>query len=431
MSTEPTLATRRISRRALIGGAAAATGAAAIGAVAGYDLGLLSAAGGHSTPGESPSPGIANDVVAFDGAHQAGIITPAQDRLAFAAFDLTTTSRAELVSLLQTWTAAARAMTLGLPVGSVGGHPEQPPVDTGEALGLGTGRLTITIGFGPRLFNGRFGLAGKRPQALIDLPTFPGDALEPERVGGDLSIQACADDPQLCFHAVRNLARLGRDKAELRWFQLGFGRTSSTSLAQVTPRNLMGFKDGTNNIVAENTSQVTDFVWAAGDSDQAWMNGGSYLVSRRIRMRIESWDRTSLSEQENVIGRHKVSGAPLGEMAEHDTVNLEANGPDGSPTISADAHIRLAAPTTNAGQHILRRGYSFTDGIDPRTGELDAGLFFICYQRDPRTGFMPIQTKLAAQDSLNEYIRHTGSAIFACPPGTSGIADYWGSTLLS
>ena len=64
-------------------------------------------------------------------------------------------------------------------------------------------------------------------------------------------MQACADDPQVAFHAVRNLARIGRGIVVMRWSQLGFGRTSSTSTAQETPRNLMGFKDGTNNITAE------------------------------------------------------------------------------------------------------------------------------------------------------------------------------------
>src|SRR5262249_34674949 len=130
-----------------------------------------------------------------------------------------------------------------------------------------------------------------------------------------------------------------------------------------------------------------------------------------------SWDRTSLDEQERVFGRRKTTGAPFSGQREFDTVDLDAAAADGTPRIPADAHIRLAAPATNADARILRRGYSFTDGIDPLTGELDAGLFFICFQRDPRTGFIPVQRRLSQSDALNEYIRHVGSALFACPAG--------------
>ncbi len=311
-----------LTRRSLLVSTAAAVGASAIGSFAGPLSGLgVIARGAESTPAPDQPTGAP---VPFDGTNQAGIVTPAQDRLAFAAFDLTTTNRDDIAALLQTWTAAARAMTAGLPVGDVGGNGSAPPVDTGEALGLPPARLTVTFGVGPSLFDGRFGLEARRPAALADLPSFPGDLLEPELSDGDLCIQACSDDPQVGFHAVRNLARLGRGAVTVRWFQLGFGRTSSTSSAQVTPRNLMGFKDGTNNIVAEDTDAVNDFVWVDDETDQPWMLGGSYLVTRRIRMRIESWDRAALDEQEAVIGRSKVTGAPIGSSAEHDPVDLAA-----------------------------------------------------------------------------------------------------------
>ena len=270
-----------LSRRRFLTSAAAVTGAAALGGLVGFEAATRSAPS-DATPAGGPA------VVPFDGLHQAGIVTPAQDRLAFAAFDLTTTKRSELEELLRTWTAAARLMTTAAPVGDVAGTPLAPPVDTGEALGLHPARLTITVGFGPGLFDARFGLAGRRPAALADIPAFPGDALEAGRSGGDLAIQACADDPQVAFHAVRNLARLARGVAVIRWFQLGFGRTSSTSSTQTTPRNLMGFKDGTNNLLAEDTANVDAYVWTGADTDQAWMQAGTYLVARRIRMRIES-----------------------------------------------------------------------------------------------------------------------------------------------
>ena len=366
--------------------------------------------------------------MAFYGEHQAGIATPAQDRLAFAAFDVTSDAVDAVRAMLGSWSAAAALMTSGQPVGPVETVPQAPPIDTGEALGLDPAQLTITVGFGPSLFDSRFGLARRRPAALADLPAFAGDALSPDRSGGDVCVQACSNDPQVAFHVIRNFARIARGTAVLRWTQLGFGRTSSTSSAQATPRNLMGFKDGTKNIKAEDAADMARFVWVGEETDQPWMRGGSYLVARRIRMLIESWDADYLADQENVIGRTKVSGAPLSGKAEFDPVDLAAKGEHGL-VIPADAHIRLAAPSVNGNQKILRRGYSYTDGIDPVTGQLDAGLFFIAYQQDPRRQFVPIQKRLAAQDALNEYIKHTGSGLFAVPPGVRAAGDWFGREL--
>jgi len=377
---------------------------------------------------KSPAAASSQSIVGFRGAHQAGIATPAQDRLAFAAFDVTTADRGALIRLLQQWTAAAEKMTRAEPIGAVDGLDQQVPVDTGEATDLAASHLSVTIGFGPSLFDHRFGLAPRKPEALQALPSFRGDVIDDSISHGDICIQACADDPQVAFHAVRNLNRMGFGVVTMRWFQLGFGRTSSTSGAQQTPRNLLGFKDGTRNVVAEDTATMDSHVWVTSQ-EQPWLQGGSYLVSRRIRMTIESWDRDHIGDQENVIGRKKVSGAPLTGVKEHDEPNLSASGADGLPVIPVDAHIRLAAPESNQGRKILRRGYSFTDGVDPRTGQLDAGLFFICFQSDPRTGFIPVQQRLAT-DALNEYIKHTSSGIFACPPGV-GDGQYWGQALFS
>ncbi|MFG1666427.1 iron uptake transporter deferrochelatase/peroxidase subunit [Streptomyces sp. Y7] len=411
--TEPTEGTATPSRRALIGwgGAGLALGAvAAGGAVAmsrtGDDVDPAAAATGAAIP--------------FHGERQAGIATPVQDRLHFAAFDVKTDDRAEFVQMLKDWTAAARRMTAGQAVGegAYGGLAEAPPDDTGEALGLKPSRLTLTIGFGPSLFE-KFDLAGQRPEALAELPHFSGDNLDRNRSGGDLCVQACADDPQVAVHAIRNLARIGFGKVVIKWSQLGFGKTSSTTPEEQTPRNLMGFKDGTRNIAGTETDRLKKFVWVGEKDGPEWMAGGSYLVARRIRMHIETWDRTSLQEQEDIIGRDKGEGAPVGKAKERDKPFLKAMLPD--------AHVRLAHPESNDGATILRRGYSFTDGTDG-LGRLDAGLFFLAYQRDPRTGFIRIQRNLAI-DSLNEYIQHVGSALFAVPPGVRDKDDWWGSTL--
>ncbi|HKS00444.1 MAG TPA: iron uptake transporter deferrochelatase/peroxidase subunit, partial [Arthrobacter sp.] len=344
-----------------------------------------------------------------------------------AAFDLTTEDRAALIQLLKDWTAAADAMTAGRTTGATGavdGPYDAPPEDTGEALDLDSGRLTLTFGFGASLFEkdgkARFGLDGRRPDALIDLPHFPGDALEPNRTGGDIVVQACADDPQVAVHAIRNLARIGFGKARVRWSQLGFGRTSSTSRAQQTPRNLFGFKDGTNNLKAEDAALLDEHVWAGPGSraGEAWMAGGSYLVARRIRMHIEIWDRTSLREQEGLIGRTKGEGAPLSGGKEFTAPDFAIKGNDGEPLIAMDSHVRLAHADQNDGVRMLRRGYNYTDGSDG-LGHLDAGLFFIAFVKDPRTHYVPMQMTMAKEDVLAlEYLKHTGSGLFAVPPGT-------------
>jgi deferrochelatase/peroxidase EfeB len=405
------------TRRRLL--ASAGLGAAGVGLGAGgYLIGQESA--------EANSDG--GGAVPFYGEHQAGIDTPAQDRLHFAAFDLVEENPAALRELMREWTRAAAEMSAGQMVGDHNDELLAPPEDTGETVGLPPSGLTVTFGFGPSLFERpRLGLGPLRPKVLKPIPPLPGDQLDPLESGGDLCIQACSDDPQVAFHAVRNLARIGRGTVVIRWSQLGFGRTATTSRSQDTPRNLMGMKDGTNNVRAEDTGAMRQFVWVS-EEGPGWMIGGSYMVTRRIRMLLEIWDRAPLEDQETTIGRHKYSGAPLGGEKEFDPLDLSAENPDGTPTIPADAHVRLASPSAG-GERILRRGYSFTDGVDESVAELEAGLFFICFQRDPARQFVAIQRRLGATDALNEYIKHVGSAVFAIPSGARE-GSYVGEGLL-
>jgi deferrochelatase/peroxidase EfeB len=379
-------------------------------------------AGALAFGGMAGSAAEAYGRVRFHGSHQAGITTAPQARMLFQAFDATAGSLGELERLLEAWSHAARWMCEGdpLPGPSTAGTA---PADTGEALGLAASRLTITVGFGPSLFDARYGLEGMRPEALVDLPQFPADRLDPTRCGGDLAVQACADDPQVAFHAVRNLARIARDMsaARPRWSQAGFAKTPGSAPAAETGRNLLGFKDGTGNLRGDDAATMDANVWA-GDEGPAWMRGGTYLVVRRVRAHIEKWDSSVLDEQEDVFGRRKLSGAPFGGSAEFDPVN-----PADEPR---NAHIILANPRRAGSEQerILRRGYNYTDGLLP-DGRLDAGLFFAAFQRDPRRQFIPIQRRLAAHDRLNEYIVHTGNGIFAVPPGTQP-GGYVGETLL-
>jgi deferrochelatase/peroxidase EfeB len=399
---------------------------AGIGA-AGIGLG----AGGYLVGQESAeaSEGDGTGSVPFYGEHQAGIDTPAQDRLFFASFDLLTESPGELRELMREWTRAAAEMTAGEMIGDVNDVELAPPDDTGETVGHLPSNLTVSFGFGPGLFEKRgLGLTAKRPPALRPIPALPADELNLGESGGDVCVQACSDDPQVAFHAIRNLARIGRGTVAMRWSQLGFGRTASTTRSQDTPRNLMGFKDGTVNIKAEDTDAMDRFVWVGGEGP-AWMRGGTYMVTRRIRMLLEIWDRSSLGDQEQTIGRAKYSGAPLGGHDEFEPLPLDAKRPSGLPAIPVDAHVRLASAQFNDGERILRRGYSFTDGVDESLGELEAGLFFIAFQRDPEKQFVAIQRRLGSADALNEYIKHVGSAVFAVPPGARK-GGYVGETLL-
>ena len=350
-----------------------------------------------------------------------GIVTPAQNHTYFAAFDLTTDKRDQVVTLLRAWTEAAARMTTGATAAPPVQDPDAPGSDSNEALGLAPSRLTVTFGFGAGLFEkdgqDRYGLASLRPAALVDLPRFNGDQLVPEHTGGDLSVQACADDPQVAFHAVRQLARLAYDLAQIRWTQSGF---QSRPAAGGTPRNLMGFKDGT-----QTPQDIEKVVWVAEDGPE-WMRGGSYVVVRRIRMALEHWDRTNVGFQEQTVGRHKLSGAPLGLKDEFAPLGLDRTDKDENPIIPENAHVRLANVASTDGAEILRRGYSYNDGVNftaerwpPwRQGmEYDAGLFFVGYQRDPRTGFVKIFENMAKFDMLNQFVTHVGGGMFACPGG--------------
>jgi deferrochelatase/peroxidase EfeB len=369
----------------------------------------------------------------FFGQHQAGIATPQQTSSYFAAFDLVAKSVDEVTAMLRLWTEAARRMAAGETARPLGDDLGVEGPDGGSALGLPPSRLTITFGFGPGLFAkdgvDRYGLGDRRPDALVNLPKFNGDQLLPARTGGDLLVQACADDPVVAFHAVRELDRLSYGAAEIRWAQTGF--LARTSLDE-TARNLMGFKDGTVNPPRAGAPASPDFprgfddvVWV-GEEGPDWMRGGSYVVVRRIRISLEHWDRTEVDFQEEVIGRHKYSGAPIGKSREDDPLDLDRVDKDGNPLIADNAHVRLGAASVNDGAQILRRAYSYNDGVSftaerwpPwRQGMLyDAGLMFVAYQRDPRSGFIKIYDNMSKLDALNQFTTHTGGGMFACPGG--------------
>ena len=375
----------------------------------------------------------------FFGKYQTGILSPQPQHTYFIAFDMVSDKRDDLIKLLTAWTNASAQMMSGPEKFDLKSNLNEIPKSSGAAVGLSNSGLTMTFGFGPSLFEkdgvDRFGIAHQRPEALVDLPRFAGDQLNPERTGGDLSIQACAYDPQVVEFAVRKLAKLASGIAAMRWAQTGFSGDFSR---HETPRNQMGFKDGTINVPTKDPQAMKQFVWVGNEGPQ-WLRNGSYMVIRPIRISLDHWDEMKLAFQEETMGRHKASGAPIDKKHEFDPLGLERTDKDGNPVVNENSHAALSAPENNDGAQIFRRAFSYDNGITKiaerwppwrQVVTFDAGLLFQCYQRDPRTGFIRIFTKMAQIDMLNQFTTHVGSGLFACPPGAQP-GEFIGQALFS
>ncbi len=422
---EPEAGTPR--RRSFLRGVLGAGALGAIGASAGVAKGALvtGVAGQAATAGPADPQGRL-PAVPFHGIHQAGILPPPARQMAMLSFDVTAASKGELSELLQTLTQRARFLTAGgvpAPAGVTG-----PPTDSGilGATVVPDG-LTVTVGAGPSLFDERFGLASRKPVHLTAMTPFPNDDLDAAQCGGDLSVQLAAGSTDTILHAMRDVTSHTRGAMQLRWRIDGF---SSPPRPAGTPRNLMGFKDGIANPDTGDPAQLSRLVWARPGSsgEPAWTEGGSYLVVRLIRMFVEFWDRVSITEQENMFGRARDTGAPLDANSEF-AVPDYADDPDGA-VIPLDSHIRLANPRTpqTADNQILRRAYNYDRGIDV-IGDLDMGLIFTCYQQDIRRQFATVQTRLI-DEPLVDYISPFGGGYFFALPGVRDQADYYGRALL-
>ncbi|WP_052424039.1 Dyp-type peroxidase [Nonomuraea candida] len=427
------------SRRSLI---------ASLAVTAGTGAGVALAIGADEAPARTPDP-ARPAVERFHGTHQSGIATPQQHYAYFAAFDLETedAERKRLPTeriatnfrqLMERWSGAAERLMRGQPAGPLPVNRPGAPADTGIADGLPPARLTVTFGLGPELFD-LIGRPEQRPRHLRELPVFATDRLQPAWSGGQLFVQICGDDPQSISHAFRALRGRAPGLARLRWSQQGFlGR-----FGDATPRNLFGHKDGTAN-PRPGTTAFDDAVWAAEPDEPSWFTGGTYLVFRKIRMDLPKWDTSTAQQQDQSIGRRRDNGAPLSGGDEFTPLDLGKKGADGKPLIPADSHVALvrdipmlrrsynydyAFQSTAGAAHDHdhgddhgddQAGHSHDDPLHDHAGSghdtYDTGTLFCAYLRDPGD-FIRAQRKMAASDRLNAFIQHTGSAVFAIPPG--------------
>lgn len=397
---------REVLKMAALAGTGIVVGMSGMASLFAMNNGLR--ANGHDNPDseDSHSEIVNEDEIPFYGVRQAGIVTPQQMYMCFASFDIISDNVEELKHLLKIWTDSSADMSAGRALRETNRQHQLNRAD--EKSTDSSAKLTITFGFGSTLFtkNGidRFGLGSQCPEELKEIPSMPGETINSQISGGDICVQVCTSDPIVAFHVIRNLAASSNEMAVIRWIQTGFIDASDGQ----TPRNLFGFKDGTANIELASEQAKENHVWVDSSKGPAWMINGTYLAARKIRMDMEKWEQTFFRMQEAIFGRSKNGGAPFGKHDEFDAVSMRE--------IPSDSHVWVARST---GTKIWRRSYSYFDGIDPVTGNLNAGLFFISFQQNVRRQLVPMLSLLAKHDALNPFISTISSSVFACPPGPS------------
>lgn len=406
---------RRSFLRGVAGGVA---GAIAAGSVA---PGVVQAATQDDYNMEETREGLR--AVPFYGRNQAGIATAPQTAAGFLAFDVTAANRGEL-------TARAAFLTAG---GTP--PPTSPTAAPSDDRLLGPtvlpDDLTVTVGLGASLFDGHYGLGPSKPAQLETMRAFAHDNLDPTISHGDLLVQLCAGHRDTVGHAMLDILAHTASGMRLRWRIDGF-RFPPRPVG--IPRDWMGFKDGITNPDTTNTTQMNREVWVQpGPPEPAWTVGGTYQVVRIIRMFLDKWNTVPVGEQERILGRRKISGAPLYATSPTASDNLDpiyTNDPDGLLT-PLNCHIRLANPQTPqaaATSAILRRSYQYDRSPDVQ-GNPDMGHVFCCFQQQLAT-YIAMQTRLE-DEMLVPFISPIGGGYFFALPGVSDAQDYYGRALLT
>jgi deferrochelatase/peroxidase EfeB len=419
-----------LDRRQFLGRSAAVLGAGAIG------LGVGAEVASGSTPAptseEAAERVLADELAsrnAFQGYHQHGVLTERQSAAAFVALDAIAPRQNELIEGLKELSYRAEALSQGGAVTET--EIDDPPPDSG-ILGdyNAPDGLTVTIGFGATLFDGRYGLAGTKPAGLTEMPAFEKDGLEPDRCHGDVMLSICADHRDTVAHTLRELLRTTAGVLTPRWRVDGFQTTKRGPTPRSSTRNLFGFRDGTANPDPTDAKLMDQLVWVKpGAGEPRWTAGGTYQVVRTIRMHVEFWDRVGMFEQTNMVGRDRVTGAPLGGTEEYEDPRYDLD-PQGK-RIPLSAHIRLANPRTPAteNQRILRRPYNYDRGLD-EAGNLDQGLLFVAFNQDIARQFETVQKRLE-EEEMADYITPVGGGYYFVPRAASGSGDWVGSGMFA
>lgn len=387
----------------------------------------------HVTDAPVANAASADDRVPFHGRHQAGVTTPRPANGMIASFDAIAETPDELESLFKILTERAAFLTGGGTPPEL--DPRLPPADSG-IVGpvVRPDGLTVTLSLGASLFEDRPWLQPLKPLRLTRMTRFPNDALDASICHGDLTLQICANTQDTTIHALRDIIKNTSRHLVLRWKQEG-------NVPVIVPgpdgvaesaRNFLGFRDGSANPDAADEALMGKLVWVGPErGEPEWALGGAYQLVRVIRNFVERWDRTPLQEQELIMGRKKTNGAPLDRPGASEFVTPDYTAdPEGEAT-PLDAHIRLANPRTPESDEniILRRPFNYSNGVT-KSGQLDQGLLFICYQGDLEKGFITVQRRLDGEP-LEEYIKPVGGGYFYTLPGVRDASDYLGSTLIA
>ena len=417
-----------VSRRHFLVGGLAGTAAAGFGAT--VAAGCSDSASGRDDRAASAGCGPASGAryLPFRGLHQTGITHPANEQGLLAAFTVTADNRNELRDTLRALSTESERLMSGEPYEDR--DPAYPPLHTGTVGNPAPpADLSVVVSVGASLFDDRYGLADRKPLALEKMPFLANDRLDPERSHGDLLLTVTSTHEDVNLFALRQLARATRGTMALHWMLDGYNRRTRADPGEAGKRNLMGFIDGTSNLDPSDDAVMDRHVWVQPDDDEPdWATGGTYHVVRVIRMLVEFWDRTRLSEQESIIGRRKESGAPLGGEVETDVPDYAADALGALTPL--DAHIRLANPRTSdtEGDLIFRSGLSFSRGFDG-DGQLDQGLAFVSFQRR-LSQFINTQARLRGEP-LEEYIVPEGGGFYFALPGVLDDGRFLGEDLFA